>query len=144
MHLAWNFTLPSGFPSPSAPASLRSHSTWSGARDFYHCLATIPSLPDGKDSTALFPSRACKARANPNQEKTFQKEGRCITEQRNRVLSRHFSFRIAHLFSRHQPGHCPTGRLLRGPRVLCQCNRLCPPSSKQLRLGKLRFARRGQ
>lgn len=41
---------------------------------FYHCLATISSLPDGKDSTALFPSRAHEARANPNQEKTLQKD----------------------------------------------------------------------
>lgn len=137
-HLAFwvSFSLCSSFP--TVTFNMEWHS------GLYHCLATIPSLPDGKDSTALFPSRPHAARANPNQEKTLQKEGRRITEQRNRVLSRHFSFIVAHLLSRHQPGHCPTGRLLRSPRVLCQCNRLCPPSSKRLRLGKLRFARRGQ
>lgn len=61
---------------------------------FYHHLATIPSLPAGKDSTALFPSRPQAARVNPNQRKTHQKGGRHITEQRNRVLSRPFPWQL--------------------------------------------------
>lgn len=83
MRLAWNSTLHSRFPSPSAPAFLWSHSTQSGALNFITVWG----------NTALFPSRPQVARANPNQEQTHQKEERCITEQKNRVL-RAVTFRL--------------------------------------------------
>lgn len=59
-HLAFwvSFSLCSSFP--VVTFNMEWHS------GLYHCLATIPSLPDGKDSTALFPSRPHTARANPD------------------------------------------------------------------------------
>lgn len=48
MRVAWNFTLHSGFPSPSAPASLRSHSTWSGTRDFITVWPQFPACQMGR------------------------------------------------------------------------------------------------
>lgn len=94
MHLAWNSTLHSRFPSLSAPASLWSNSNTVWCSGFYHRLATIASLPAGKDSTALFSSRPQVTRTNPKLGETHQKEGRCITEQRNRVSSHHFSLQL--------------------------------------------------
>lgn len=95
MCLAWNSTLHSGFPSPSAPASLWLHSIQSDALDFITIWPQSLACQLGRtDSTALFPSRPQAARANPNQRKTHQKEGRHITEQRNRVLSRPFPWQL--------------------------------------------------